>query len=276
MFLPSHTNQTPVILVYNSCALVFTPLETMAICQYCRNSFKGQTAVSQHQAQSIATGCKQKRDAHLAALWAERRRRAQSQASLVPPQVDTVASTDTHLNLDPPSPTHTPPTPAEFDQDARPPCDAGPSPHRTTVEDVLDEDDSSRAYPAARYSQSFPDAKHAGKTFGTARTQFEHIRDEQILDNHEIWGPFADEEEWELAKWLIKNVGHNQADDFLKLPIVHVFLRPIAAFAASKLVLLTLAIHRYGPACIQHTATRIASCGTSIHYLVVLTGSVSW
>ncbi|KAG2113682.1 hypothetical protein DEU56DRAFT_874333 [Suillus clintonianus] len=34
------------------------------------------------------------------------------------------------------------------------------------------------------------------------------------------WGPFDDEEEWELAKWLIQNVGQNQTDKFLKLPII--------------------------------------------------------
>ncbi|KAF8196303.1 hypothetical protein K438DRAFT_1825958 [Mycena galopus ATCC 62051] len=49
---------------------------------------------------------------------------------------------------------------------------------------------------------------------------FEHICDEQILDGCQVLGPFADEEEWELAKWLIKNVGHNQVEVFLKLPII--------------------------------------------------------
>ncbi len=34
------------------------------------------------------------------------------------------------------------------------------------------------------------------------------------------WGPFADEDEWQLAEWLLKNVGQMQADAFLKLPIV--------------------------------------------------------
>ncbi|KAF8181120.1 RNA ligase-domain-containing protein [Mycena galopus ATCC 62051] len=55
---------------------------------------------------------------------------------------------------------------------------------------------------------------------------FEHIRDEQILDGCQVLGPFADEEEWELAKWLIKNVGHNQAEAFLKLPIIGDRVKP--------------------------------------------------
>ncbi|KAE9385288.1 hypothetical protein BT96DRAFT_960766 [Gymnopus androsaceus JB14] len=65
-----------------------------------------------------------------------------------------------------------------------------------TVEDVLDED-------------SYYDG-----------TPFQKIRDEQVLQGAEVLGPFQSNEEWELAKWLIKNVGHNQAESFLKLPII--------------------------------------------------------
>jgi hypothetical protein len=35
-----------------------------------------------------------------------------------------------------------------------------------------------------------------------------------------MWGPFKDEKEWWLAKWLITNIGQKQTDKFLKLPIV--------------------------------------------------------
>ncbi|KAJ7882418.1 hypothetical protein B0H14DRAFT_3082501 [Mycena olivaceomarginata] len=42
----------------------------------------------------------------------------------------------------------------------------------------------------------------------------------------QILGPFADEEEWELAKWLIKNVGHNKTESFLKLPIITDRVKP--------------------------------------------------
>lgn len=34
------------------------------------------------------------------------------------------------------------------------------------------------------------------------------------------WAPFADQEAWELAQWVITNVGQNATDKFLKLPIV--------------------------------------------------------
>ncbi|PBK87099.1 hypothetical protein ARMGADRAFT_939452, partial [Armillaria gallica] len=39
-------------------------------------------------------------------------------------------------------------------------------------------------------------------------------------------GPFKDDEEWELAKWLIHNVGHNAAEEFLKLPIIVQYAQP--------------------------------------------------
>ncbi|KAJ6612021.1 hypothetical protein B0H10DRAFT_1808397 [Mycena sp. CBHHK59/15] len=48
---------------------------------------------------------------------------------------------------------------------------------------------------------------------------FQMIRDDQVLQGAEVLGPFESDEEWELAKWLIKNVGHNQMEEFLKLPI---------------------------------------------------------
>ncbi|KAF9235433.1 hypothetical protein BU15DRAFT_89590 [Melanogaster broomeanus] len=33
------------------------------------------------------------------------------------------------------------------------------------------------------------------------------------------WGPFADEEEWELVKWLFRHVGQTGIEEFTKLPI---------------------------------------------------------
>ncbi|TFK34351.1 hypothetical protein BDQ12DRAFT_613687, partial [Crucibulum laeve] len=44
--------------------------------------------------------------------------------------------------------------------------------------------------------------------------------DDQILQGYEILGPFKSKDEWELAKWLIKNVGHTQMEEFLHLPII--------------------------------------------------------
>ncbi|RDB24482.1 hypothetical protein Hypma_008517 [Hypsizygus marmoreus] len=93
--------------------------------------------------------------------------------------------------------------------------DACPPRRRATIEEVEDED-----APGHIFAKSFPSIKQAGATFGDAPTTFEAIRDDQILRGSEVLGPFESEDEWELAKWLIKNVGHNQADLFLKLPII--------------------------------------------------------
>ncbi|KAF8204494.1 hypothetical protein K438DRAFT_1757693 [Mycena galopus ATCC 62051] len=61
---------------------------------------------------------------------------------------------------------------------------------------------------------------NGGGTYGRGKTVFEVIRDEEILKGAEVLGPFKDEAEWELAKWLIKHVGHTAADEFLKLSII--------------------------------------------------------
>ncbi|KAH7904046.1 hypothetical protein BJ138DRAFT_1019687 [Hygrophoropsis aurantiaca] len=84
-----------------------------------------------------------------------------------------------------------------------------------TVEEVPDID-----APGQLWTDAFPPDKRAGASKGTGPTSFQTIRDNQVLRGAEILGPFKDEGEWELAKWLIKNVGHNQAEVFLKLPIV--------------------------------------------------------
>ncbi|GLB45390.1 putative zn-finger domain-containing protein [Lyophyllum shimeji] len=90
-----------------------------------------------------------------------------------------------------------------------------------TVDHVDGDDDAPKIWV-----ESFPPEKNAGAKLGEARTGFEAIRDDQILRGAEILGPFESQEEWELAKWLIKNVGHGQADEFLKLPIIQRRVNP--------------------------------------------------
>ncbi|KAJ7483388.1 hypothetical protein FB451DRAFT_1439345 [Mycena latifolia] len=60
----------------------------------------------------------------------------------------------------------------------------------------------------------------AGATYGRGKTAFELIRDEEILTGGTVLGPFRDDDEWQLAKWLIKHVGHTATDEFLKLSII--------------------------------------------------------
>lgn len=79
-----------------------------------------------------------------------------------------------------------------------------------TMEEVVDEENT-------WYFEEFPEEGQAGATFGKGPTTFQAIRDDQILQGAQILGPFESDDEWELAKWLIKNVGHNQMEAFLKI-----------------------------------------------------------
>ncbi|EDR11969.1 uncharacterized protein LACBIDRAFT_324272 [Laccaria bicolor S238N-H82] len=81
---------------------------------------------------------------------------------------------------------------------------------RVTVEEVPDEDNP--LHDNVRYVEDFPKAAKAGATWG--------IRREQETEGDPIWGPFADEAEWQLAQWLLQNVGQKQVDAYLKLPIM--------------------------------------------------------
>ncbi|KAG1883131.1 hypothetical protein F4604DRAFT_1576473 [Suillus subluteus] len=64
---------------------------------------------------------------------------------------------------------------------------------------------------------------HVGDPAEIVPTKFNNIQHQletNDLSDSGVWGPFKDEEEWQLAKWLIQNAGQNQTDQFLKLPIV--------------------------------------------------------
>ncbi|KAG2082522.1 hypothetical protein BD769DRAFT_1305175, partial [Suillus cothurnatus] len=50
-------------------------------------------------------------------------------------------------------------------------------------------------------------------------TKFERYRRYQEEDVKDQWLPFEDVKEWDLAEWLVKNLGQTCTDEFLKLPI---------------------------------------------------------
>lgn len=91
--------------------------------------------------------------------------------------------------------------------------------HRATVEEVEDSEESEEG-PRAWYTEAFPPDREAGHTIRPSPTTFEQIRDSDALRVDDVLGPFEDEGEWELAKWLVRNVGHTAGDQFLKLPSV--------------------------------------------------------
>ena len=75
-----------------------------------------------------------------------------------------------------------------------------------------------------RYIENFPEEYLAGATWGTCKPLYEHLDEDRKKEGASRWSPFEDEDEWQLAEWLIKNVGQRQTDLFLKLPIVSFIL----------------------------------------------------
>ena len=99
--------------------------------------------------------------------------------------------------------THLKPEPAENQHQSK----------RARVEEVDDEE----TYP--RYAKEFPTS---AKVFGDGKTAFEEIFREQTVKGESPWAPFADKDEWELVRWLVKNVNQQATEEFLKNPGVSV------------------------------------------------------
>lgn len=89
---------------------------------------------------------------------------------------------------------------------------------RATVEDVEDEESDSKG----RWIHDFPES--AGIPVGRGETVFQSIKRKQESEGKVPWNPYDDLDEWELAKWLNDNVGHNAIDKHLKLNIVGAIL----------------------------------------------------
>lgn len=94
---------------------------------------------------------------------------------------------------------------------------------RATVEEVLDEDDPQNFQ---RFVDIFPgsDAEagesEAGKPLRPGETLFERMQKEQEMAGDSKFAPFMSRDEWDLAKWLSKNVSQTATEEYLKLPIV--------------------------------------------------------
>nr|VWO96661.1 Polyribonucleotide nucleotidyltransferase (EC (Polynucleotide phosphorylase) (PNPase) [Ganoderma boninense] len=102
--------------------------------------------------------------------------------------------------------------------------DRSPSPNpskrrRVTVEEVEDEESSRAPWEHEAY------LGEAGRTEGEGTTYFEALRAEQTEHGRCQYFPFADDEEWGLADWLLDSTTQGGADKFCKLPIVRNRLR---------------------------------------------------
>jgi hypothetical protein len=84
---------------------------------------------------------------------------------------------------------------------------------------VHSEHDSTKAETCQRYAREF-DEGCATDVLGSAKTAFESMKDLQEASGQGAYAPFADQSEWELADWLVKNVNQRATDEFLKLLIV--------------------------------------------------------
>ena len=106
-----------------------------------------------------------------------------------------------------------------------PPSQDGPQPNleRATAvaEDVPDNKDVT-SINRDHYIEEFPEEYLAGATWGCCKPLFESLDEEQKREEGSRWAPFEDEDDWELAEWLIQNARQNQTDAFLKLLIVRV------------------------------------------------------
>jgi hypothetical protein len=121
--------------------------------------------------------------------------------------------------FDPPQPEFDPPH-----RSLSPSMDPGPAEKpdmRARVEEVDDEEAGERS----RWVEDYP--RPAGTPGQPAKSYFEEVRAEQCRNGQEPWAPFEDQDEWELAQWLLQNVGQNVTEKFLKLPIVSHILKTL-------------------------------------------------
>ncbi|KAJ7870405.1 hypothetical protein B0H13DRAFT_2556335 [Mycena leptocephala] len=179
----------------------------MPSCNFCnKSSFASWEDVARHK--SLSPDCRRQADQNLdqvlKRLRDERRakdraKKARRAGSQTPPPVE-------------------PPSPLE-DMDFGP--DEGAAPILPQENDSGEPDATPPAPAPAPAAESVPDTG-SGRKYGErlCRGMVE------ILKGAEVLGPFKDEAEWELAKWLIKHVGHTAADEFLKLSIITDRARP--------------------------------------------------
>ena len=110
--------------------------------------------------------------------------------------------------------------PAEVVPDNRPDVDwDATAPTNTVAYQGHDEGFYSRK-KVKRIEFPIKEGLKAGHAYRFGTTIFRSTQDDLIKKYGKVLGPFLDESEWELAKWMVKNVGQGQADTLLKLSIV--------------------------------------------------------
>ncbi|KAJ7133844.1 hypothetical protein C8R46DRAFT_1326370 [Mycena filopes] len=185
----------------------------MAICAFCQGTFASTALVRRHQLQNAI--CKERFTARVGAnpqnLTSRHRRarRALELAGEEAPAADLPSAEELAAILDE----------IPFENQEEPPEDpVEPEPDQDAA--LPAEPPLARAGPRPQWFRPVDPKLGAGATYRTAKTTFELIEDAEILKGGTVLGPFRDDDEWQLAKWLIKHVGHTATDEFLKLSII--------------------------------------------------------
>jgi hypothetical protein len=191
----------------------------MPSCKFCGEPFATAANVQKHQSQ--ARDCLKKIEDEFRDITRLRRQRRENANR---PPFTSCSNTDfgPRFEADSEVDFQLPPdnifAPAETEQHSVPVVDWDATPPTCMVEE-LEEHVYSRKN-VNRIAFPMKDGLNPGHAYRLGKTSFQTIRDDEILKHGEVLGPFKDDAEWELAKWLIKNVGHAQADALLKLSIV--------------------------------------------------------
>jgi hypothetical protein len=79
----------------------------------------------------------------------------------------------------------------------------------------------------SQWSEPYPG--QVAKVLGEAETLFQKWEQRHWFEGSSEWAPFENQQEWELAQWLMKSLGQTSIDEYLKLSIVsnHYFQKQI-------------------------------------------------
>ena len=173
-------------------------------CNHCGKDIPTAAGLKRHIANSKTSGCHEQ--------WEQEVLRREPTKSPSPPATGTIRPQDDSPML-------------EFALDELPafipserlghpasPDQSTPKPpsKRARVEEVDDEE----AGGCRRWAKEFDGA---AEVLGEGKTLFEEICESQEAMCEDPMSPFLDEEEWELARWLMKNVNQTETDEFLKM-----------------------------------------------------------
>ena len=175
-------------------------------CNYCGKDLPTAAGLNCHIANSKTSGCR--------AIWDQEVLRRQHTKSPSPPATGNDAVSPQYdlpvLDFPPEElPAFIPP---ERLRRRASPDQSIPKPtsKRAWVEEVDDEE----AGGCRRWAQEF---NGAAEEFGEGKTIFEQMHERQEAMCEPPVAPFVDEDEWDLARWLMKNVTQTATDEFLKM-----------------------------------------------------------